>query len=145
MKKLILFAPVLLISALLALSGCTALRPSKTPDPVDPGLSFNVNGVAIEVDGRNPELLTPKRISYYGNPIRIEGIHQDENASVSYMLMDGSIYDQPVSVSLNLPFTGAPLQATVRVIVTTEDGKEEDCFLVIESADLNVLEMTVLY
>jgi hypothetical protein len=148
MKKLMLFLPVLPVLVLFAFGSCTALRspsPPKLAADADPDLSFNVNGINVALDEENPELPIPRSITYYGNPIIIEGIPEDKNASVSYMLMDGSVYEDPVAVYLSLPFAGAVPQATVRVIVTAEDGTEKDCFLMVEAAGRNVLNMRVVY
>jgi hypothetical protein len=148
MKRLIMFLPVLPALALFVFTGCADLKSPETPDPAavaDRGLSFNINGVDVTFDAGNPGMLVPENIAYDGNFIKIEGIPDDENASVSYMLMDGTIHEDPVLVNLGYPFAGSVPQATVRVIVTAGDGTEEDCFLVMEAADWNVLNMRVMY
>ena len=148
MKKLMMFLPVLPAFMLFIFTGCADLKSPETPDPVaiaDLGLSFNINGVDVTFDAGNPGALVPGNIAYYGNFIKIEGIPEDENASVSYMLMDGTIHEDPVLVTLAHPFVGSIPQATVRVIVTAEDGTEDDCFLVMEAAGGNVLDMRVMY
>jgi hypothetical protein len=148
MKKMMMFLPVLPALVLLVFTGCADLKSPETPDPVavtDLGLSFNINGVDIVFDTGNPGVLIPENIAYYSNFITVEGIPEDENASVSYMLMDGTVHEDPVLVTLAHPFAGIVPQVTVRVIVTAEDGTEEDCFLVMEASDRNVLDMKVVY
>ncbi|MDR2020724.1 MAG: hypothetical protein LBQ14_08180 [Treponema sp.] len=148
MKKLMMFLPVLSALVLFVFTGCADLKSPGTPVPAavaDLGLSFNINGVDVMFDAENPDMLVPRSIAYYGNPIKIEGIPGDEDASVSYMLMDGTIHEDPVLVTLSYPFAGAVPQATVRVIVSAGDGTESDCFLVMEAAGWNVLDMRVVY
>jgi hypothetical protein len=144
MKTLMLSLPALCIAVLFVFAGCDMAR--LPPDyGAAPGIDFKVNGVYIEVDTESPDPFITRRVAFSGNPIRIEGIPEDENAMVSYMFMNGSVsYTNPVLVYLDTPFADIAPRATLRVIVTAENGAENDYFLDMEAVGQNVLEMRVM-
>jgi hypothetical protein len=140
MKTLTVSLPALCAAALLVLAGCGVVKLPPAHD-VAPDIGFKVNGVYVEFDAGNHGPVS-RKIAFSGSPVRIEGMPEDENALVSYMFMNGSVvYANPVSVYLDAPFSDIAPRATVRVIVTAEDGMEDDYILDMEAVERNVLEI----
>ena len=143
MKRLTVLPLCAGIVVTLAFTGCGMVR--LPPDHgAELGIGFKVNGVYVDIAAAGTEPAVSRRVAFYGNPVRIEGIPEDENALVSYMFMNGGVvYTNPVSVYLDTPFADITPRAMVRVIVTAENGAENDCLIEMEAVEQNVLEIRV--
>ena len=143
MKRLTILPPLAGIVVTLAFTGCGIVR--LPPDHgAELGIDFKINGVYVDVAAAGTESVVSRRIAFSGSPVRIEGIPEDENALVSYMFMNGGVaYTNPVSVYLETPFADVTPRAMVRVIVTAENGAEDDCLIEMEAVEQDVLEIRV--